>query len=168
MKSFNDKSWTKADLLAKLKWHREQDHIAQELYWDGTRGCAVGCAAGTNRNPHVVLAERYGVPEVVWRVVDAIHEHLADGQYQHWPERFVNALPEGADLSLAWPRFASRLLRAPWLIAAAGDSAPVVEVVAVLYDRVIADESVSEIEWTAAQSAAWETRAAWAAWAAAA
>jgi hypothetical protein len=122
---------TKAAFVAALREHRAADRIVAGTY-DGIYdaadappgawiyGCAVGCSlrscaeiAGikiTNYSDHARYEPLIGVPEIIARLEDRIFEGLTGDAQLDWPVRFGEALPEGADLSMVWPRFALWLL----------------------------------------------------------
>lgn len=153
---------SKGQLLAALEAHAAADRIIQGHYWLRGRGCAVGCTlhdfATGEESRHDLYPELFGIPEVLAYLEDGIFEALPRADARAWPLRFVRAIPEGADLTLVWPRFAV------WLLADAeeglarhartGRQRSAIEAVAALYARIIAGEQPSNDEWTAARSAA--------------
>ena len=109
MKTFNKQ--TKEKYINRAIQHREADEIVQGLYWEGGKGCCVGCLAHTNDNAHEALEEQTGIPEWLSRIADTIHEGLPGGEYQKWPEQFISAIPKNTtheDLE--------RKVKAPFLV----------------------------------------------------
>ena len=105
----------KASVLAQMAEHRKQDQIAQGFYWrngDGKpfRGCAVGCLTHDPEGGHHLYEANWGIPEVLAHLEDSLFESLPVDQAQLWPERFLDAIPVGADLTNVWPRFAVWLM----------------------------------------------------------
>jgi len=94
MKTFNKA--TKQKYIERAKQHREADEIVQGLYWKDDKGCCVGCLAHENNNAHKALEKQTGIPEWLSRVADTLHEGLSDGEYQKWPEQFIEAIPVNA------------------------------------------------------------------------
>jgi hypothetical protein len=99
------------------------DHYAQGTYGKGRgksfKACSIGCTIHslnrrlkkTIRNSnHAELAEQLGIPEFITRMADSIFERLPFALATEWTERWINAIPEGADCSLAVPRFMLRTL----------------------------------------------------------
>jgi len=121
MKTFNQE--LKSALVAEIIKHREQDRVVQGTYGHGNgknfRGCAVGCSihslfivTGEYYSPryHQAYEKELGIPTVLGELQDVIHEGLSDEDFPTWPERFMEAVPTEADLSLVFPRFALWLL----------------------------------------------------------
>lgn len=111
---------TKAAFVEIMEGHREADRLVQGRYWENGRGCAVGCGLHTVRaltgldlvhSDHAALAAQVGVPEVLEYLQDRIFESLPVDLAREWPLRFARAIPDGADLSGVWPRFAVAMLR---------------------------------------------------------
>jgi hypothetical protein len=106
--------------LTELRVHREADRLAHVGYWNGTKGCATGCAVETiNRrlgvahkhNNHNFVADALGWPVEIVQLQDAIFEGLRETESLDWPLRVSSAIKQGADLSGVWPQFAAWLLR---------------------------------------------------------
>ena len=111
---------TKDAFVEVMQAHRKADRIVQGTYWENGRGCAVGCGLHTVRaltgldlkhSDHAALAAQVGVPEVLERLQDQIFEGLPVELAGEWPLRFARAIPDGADLSGVWPKFAVAILR---------------------------------------------------------
>lgn len=111
---------TKEAFVEVMQDHREADRIVQGAYWKDGRGCAVGCGLHTVRaltgldlahSDHAALAAQVGVPEVLEHLQDRIFEGLPIELAREWPLRFARAIPDGADLSGVWPKFAVAMLR---------------------------------------------------------
>lgn len=145
--------------LAHMRAHREADRIVQRQYWERGKGCAVGCLTHDPNGGHHLYPERWGIPEVLARLEDRIFEGLSPEEAQLWPERFLSAIPVGADLSGVWPRFAHALLVDPAhgvarLCPEGSDQRVAVERVAGLFERLIRGEVVRVGEWLALPDAA--------------
>lgn len=162
-------------ILAQLRAHREADQLVKGQYWSEGKGCAVGCIAhkSYDEGVHAAVADMLGVPEQVAHLIDAIFEGLPNADAMAWPERVVSAIVPDADHSLAWSRFAVRLLVDPdFGVIHTTDKADVraaIEGVARCYRRRINGDEPTEAEWNAAGNAAraaWAAREAWAAGAA--
>ena len=104
MRAFIDAEVSKEELLETLAWHRVEGWIVQGwYYWQGGRGCAVGCTlheyAPGEEESHALYEDLFGIPWSLAYLEDAIFEGLDVGSARAWPERFVGAIPEGADLA---------------------------------------------------------------------
>ena len=153
-----------ATLTAKIDAHRAADLLVQDIYYDGETGkaCFIGCLAHGN-NP-TLIAEEYGLPEMVTRLIESIHERLPDDEMGEFFSAIPRAIGEdGKDLT-----------RVPWLFLAdvLRHLPKTTDEVQAVIDPVIAgmDMLASGEEWpvlaSAAADAADAAAEAWAAWAA--
>lgn len=89
--------------VAEMAAHRKADRLIKGKYWVGGKGCAVGCMVKSS--DHSLYEPRFGIPQALARLEDTIFESLPNGDWQKWPERFLKAAEEGADLSLVQWQF---------------------------------------------------------------
>ncbi len=88
----------KARVLAQLTAHARADEIVQGYgYWQGGRGCAVGCTIHSGE--HAEYETRFGIPQMIARLEDRIFEGLPVARARKWPIQFASAIVPGADLS---------------------------------------------------------------------
>ena len=170
MKTFNQE---KKDLLvAEIIRHREADQLMQGTYGQEKhgdwKGCAVGCAIHSlnltlgktySTNDHSVYETELGIPELLAILEDRIFEGLSVEDSKTWPEKFMQAVPVEADLSLVWPKFAV------WLLVDEKDgvlqyadshrSIAAITRVAELYKKVIDGETVDRQTWRDADADAY-------------
>jgi len=159
--------------LARVRWHREQDHLVQGTGWETngvTRGCAIGCtleAYDHNRYP-----VELGLPVWLAKLEDAIFEGLPREDALAWPERFLSAIPVGADVQpvrhLLAVRRLDRLITAQsearekatdqhGLRAAIDETLTALQQVRRCHEAE-ADGSSCTVDWTEAESAAWSAQ----------
>jgi hypothetical protein len=96
------------------------DRLVQGSYWDGSRGCAIGCSLETVRaklgmreidhGSHAALEAYLGIPRQLARLEDVIFEGLPAGEARDWPLQFGSSIRQGADLSRVWNELA------PWIL----------------------------------------------------
>lgn len=98
----------KADILAQLAAHRAADELVKGQYWEGGKGCAVGCTL--HSSDHAEYETRFGILQMLARLKDRMFEGMPDEQSQLWPERFMSAIEPGADLSRVGWKFLHWLL----------------------------------------------------------
>jgi len=98
----------KTKIIAQLEAHRAADQLVKGQYWEGGKGCAVGCTL--NGQDHAEYEVRFGVPEMLARLEDAIFEGLPNGDAMEWPVRFMSSIRPGADLSRVGWQFLHYLL----------------------------------------------------------
>ena len=85
----------KTQMVDEAILHREQDLLIKGHFWDGHKGCSVGCFVKTENSPHAKLAEITGMPEYMHHLQDTIFEGLPEETRYHWSERFFKAAPVG-------------------------------------------------------------------------
>jgi hypothetical protein len=85
----------KNELIAEAIEHRKQDLFIRGNYWDGHKGCSVGCFVKTHDNPHEKLAERTGLPVWLHYLQDRLFEGMTYDNMPYWSERFFKAAPVG-------------------------------------------------------------------------
>jgi len=100
-------------LTAEVKKHIEADAVVQGKYWDGSKGCFIGCL--THSNDPEQAFERFGIPTAVMRLAENIFEMLSPAEARD----FFAALPQavgrdGRDLSrVHWAFLAAELSALP-------------------------------------------------------
>src|SRR5690349_1908289 len=111
--AYHNKPELKTMMVEEAARHREQDQIVKGTYQregkDGKfQGCAVGCTIHSLNvrlgkklpcGAHVIYETELGVPYRLARLEDFMFERLPDDKAQTWPQRFLEAIPVGADLS---------------------------------------------------------------------
>ena len=97
MKAYHNDPAVKSAILAQLVGHRKADEIVKGQYWEGGKGCAVGCTLHTS--DHAEYETRFGIPQMLAHLEDRIFEGLPNGVAKAWPERFMGTIEPGADLS---------------------------------------------------------------------
>jgi hypothetical protein len=160
----------KAQVIAKIAAHRLADRIAKGAYVRNggrTTYCAVGCVLEDPNGGHLRYEAEFGVPAELAYLEDAIFESLPDVLAIPWPERFMGAIPVGADLSYVWPRFAIWLMTdEKWGVAHTTNDERVKAIcvrVANGYQHDVDGNPLSDEEVETLAQAAWAARYAWAA-----
>lgn len=139
MLAFHNDQAVKAKYIARVRAHRAAEELVQGTGWEPngkTRGCAVGCTL--DAYDHARYPIELGVPTVLAHLEDRLFEMLPSTAAMSWPERFLDTIPVGADLSGVWPAWAVWMLSDPTygVLRCTGDRADVrkaVERVAELY-----------------------------------
>ena len=108
LRAFHNDPKIKEKYLARVIAHREADQLVKGRYWEGGKGCAVGCTV--HSSSHAAYEKDLGIPQVLARLEDRIFENIPNDLALTWPERFLSAIGVGADLSKVWPKFAIFLL----------------------------------------------------------
>lgn len=100
LRAFHGSQEIKEKYLARLAEHRRLDQLVQGDGWNEEthKGCAVGCTL--DRYDHKGFETELGIPIQLAQLNDSIFEGLKLGKALAWPERFLRAIPVGADLSL--------------------------------------------------------------------
>ena len=146
-------------VVERVREHQRLDQIAQQVYWDGSKGCAIGCVL--HSGDHLAFEQQLGLPVFLAYMDEHIFEKLPLEEAKGWPLRFIEAVPVGVDLELVSPRFMHWLLSDPDGVRQYADArtVPIMDTLVAMYAR-----RIEGIPFDVA--AAWAARAA--AWAAAA
>ena len=102
-----------AELTLKVAKHIEADAVIQGEYWDGHKGCFIGCL--TQSSDPKPAHERFGLPEPLLRIAESIFERLptddAKGFFAELPKAVGR---DGKDLSrVHWAFLAEELRELP-------------------------------------------------------
>jgi hypothetical protein len=164
MKAYHGKIEIKEQYLARVRMHREADELVKGQYWQNGKGCAVGCTI--HGNEHVRYEKELGIPRILARLEDGIFEGLPNGEAMAWPERFLEAISVGADLSVVAWQFLHWLLvdaqEGVIRFALTEKAKAAIHRVAVLMERKAKGEVVSWDEANTARHDAWDgARASW-------
>ena len=93
----------KTAIVRELEEHAAADRLVKGRYWEGGKGCAVGCTIKSG--DHAEYEPRFGIPVALARLEDTIFENLPNEEAMKWPVRFMLAPKVGADLSLVQWQF---------------------------------------------------------------
>jgi len=100
-------------LAIEVKRHVEADAVLQGQYWDGSRGCFIGCLA---HSPNAsALEEMYGLPLPLVRICENIFESLPANEAKAFFASIPDAVGrDGKDLTrVHWSFLASELRALP-------------------------------------------------------
>ena len=164
MLSFFGEQALKDAVVERIKEHQRLDQIVQGIYWDGAKGCGIGCVLHSDE--HMAFERQLGLPVFLAYMDEHIFESLPKEDAKYWPLRFIEAVPVGVDLELVFPRFMHWVLTDPdGLVKHANAHAKVIiNDVATMYARRIEgipfDRAAAWAAETAAWAAAWAARAA--------
>lgn len=160
LRAYHGSIETKDFYLGRVAQHCAADELIKGKYWEGGRGCAVGCTVHSDE--HFAYESELGIPRILARLEDRIFEGLALPAAKLWPERFLSAIAVGADLSLVWPKFAVWLLADPAdgvvRFAKTEPQKAVIERVAELFRRLANGEEVEIGCFREAREEAWRVR----------
>jgi hypothetical protein len=146
----------KAFYVKRARAHQKADEIVKGTYWENGKGCAVGCLV--HGSSHEELAKELAIPLQMAYLIDRLFEGMPTENAKHFPLRFVQATPVGADLEKVMDRFFLALLSDPeqGVMLSANDSVrPQIQAVIDLYTRQVAADYPSVEEWRAADRAAY-------------
>lgn len=125
MLAFNSDPELKAFILQELNAHAQSDRLTKGVYWEGGKGCAIGCTLeavlqwrkmkitefqSIIHSRHADYEIFLGIPEGIAYLEDRIFENLTHKSAMEWPMKFTKAITPGADLTLVWPKFAVWML----------------------------------------------------------
>jgi hypothetical protein len=169
--AYNGDRKLKAKLITQIRRHRKAEQLVKGSYWIGNgegKGCAVGCLTHDPKGGHVKYESLWGIPVELAYLEDALFEGLPVKEAQEWPERFLKAIKPGANLSLAWPKFALRMFNdekhgMAFYAKDYPDALKIIKTATALFERVVAGDPPKTEEWNAAWRAARAAMAAMAA-----
>lgn len=168
MKAYHGGSRIKAKYLKRVQAHRAADEIKKGKYWEGGKGCAIGCTIHSSN--HRSYETKLGIPTALARLEDTLFERMSNAEAKNWPVDFLKAIPVGADLSQVADRFMLWLLVDPQdgvlRYAKTDGIKTTIKNVAAAVERRISGEQISREQWQKLRVEAWETwrtRAAYAA-----
>src|SRR5271167_1977593 len=108
MQAFHNDPYLKALYVGRVLRHREADEIIHGTYWEGGKGCAVGCSIHSSE--HARYEQEIGYPIMLARLEDSVFEGMGNGRSKDFPLQFMMAARVGADLSLVGWKFLHWLL----------------------------------------------------------
>jgi hypothetical protein len=100
-------------LTVEVEKHITADAVVQGNYWDGSKGCFIGCLA--HSSDAFVLEEKFGLPLPLVKICESVFEALPEDE----AKAFFAAIPaavgyDGKDLSrVHWGFLASELRALP-------------------------------------------------------
>lgn len=106
--AYHNDQQVKEAALAQIRAHVAEDRLLKGYYWKNGMGSAVGCQIHSGN--YVEYESRFGIPEMLAWLEDAIFEGLPNDKAQAWPERFMSAIRPGDDLSRVGWQFVYWLL----------------------------------------------------------
>ena len=160
MQAFHNDPLIKAQYIARVRSHREAEQLVRGVGWDNGRGCAVGCTL--EAYDHARYPIELGIPEALARLEDAVFERLPENEWPLWPEKFLDAIPVGAELEFIQWQFLHWLLTDSGLLIDGGqeDVRKAIDGSAALMAKMARGESVEKRAARAAEIAAWGASAA--------
>jgi hypothetical protein len=108
MLSYHSDAAVKARYLSRVVAHAAADEITKGQYWEGGKGCAVGCTI--HGSSHEDYERELGIPQMLAWLEDVIFEGLPNRLAKTWPERFLSSISPGRDLSRVGWQFLHWLL----------------------------------------------------------
>ena len=95
MIAFHGDPEIKKKYLERVRAHRRTDEIIKGKYWENGKGCAIGCTIHSNL--HANYETELGIPRILAKLEDGMFEGLPNDYAMKWPEKFLDAIPVGAD-----------------------------------------------------------------------
>ena len=159
LKAFHGDIKVKEKYLNRVRAHRAADEIIKGYYWENGKGCAVGCTV--HSGSHRVYERELGIPMALARLEDALFELLPNAPAMAWPEKFLEAIQEGADLGTVADRFVAWLLTEPDGVLQFVENDAIktaIRDVGRVFGRRSKGESIAIEEWVKVRNAAYEAR----------
>jgi hypothetical protein len=108
LQAFHNDAKIKAKYVKRVEAHRKADELVRGIGWENGRGCAVGCTL--ENYDHSRYPIEIGLPEWLARLEDYLFENLPQKEAMTWPERFLKAIPVGANVENVQHNLAIRRL----------------------------------------------------------
>ena len=100
----------KLKYIGRVMAHQEADELVHGRYWEGGKGCAVGCTV--HSSDHRAYETELGMPEWLARLEDKIFEGMSNAVSRRFPLRLLSAIPVGfAEWDRLYHDFCAFLLR---------------------------------------------------------
>ena len=109
LKAFHSDPTVKQFFLDRIQQHQADDAIVKGQYWEDGKGCAIGCTYHSNN--HMAAEQEAGIPIMLAWLEDSIFEGMPNDQARQWPNKFMEAITVGADLTKVGPKFLLWLIR---------------------------------------------------------
>lgn len=105
--SWHGKAEVKADAIYAARFHREADLLQRGTYWNGQRGCGIGCHAHHlspapseyRSDQYRIVSRGYGWPIWLIALEDWLFENGTFEKAIKLPEAICQAIPVGVDLT---------------------------------------------------------------------
>lgn len=102
LRAFHNDPKIKEKYIERVRNHQMCDEIEKGHYWEGGKGCAVGCTIeGSN---HDRYETELGIPTIIAYLEDGLFENMSNKDAMEFPLRFLESIPVGADLSMVFTK----------------------------------------------------------------
>ena len=91
--AFKNEPKIKEKLLIQLQNHYDADEIIKGQYWEGGKGCAVGCTV--HSDSHYCYELELGIPMWVAYLEDTLFEGMPNKDAKEFPLKLIKAIPTG-------------------------------------------------------------------------
>ena len=153
MRAYHGDPDVKAKYVARMRSHQEADELIHGQYWEGGKGCAIGCTV--HSNDHGAYETELGMPKWFAYLEDAIFEGMSVEASCRFPLRLLSAVPVGfAAWNCLYHEFCAYVLRDICMFDRTKypDVASAVDAVIYLHERWTETDDQA---WMVAQSAAY-------------
>jgi len=156
--AFHNNPDMKAALLTRIRAHRAADWRLLDPYDETDRSSVVSCSVHEPDasaicqvvgSGHANFEQLFDIPEQLAYLEDRLFGCLERRDADAWPERFIEAVQIGSDLSGVWDRFCLWVLtdRDFGVLQFAGDADATLQTVSGLYQRAVDGNEPSRREW---------------------
>ena len=109
MLSFHNDPAIKEKYCARVAAHIKADELIHGKYWEGGKGCAVGCTI--HGSSHKAYEDELGIPEWLAGLQDTLFEGMVNGDSKKFVADFLPAIPIGVNLDRVKYQFCAYLMR---------------------------------------------------------
>jgi len=129
----------KRDLISRVRSYKATETLTDHVPWEDLKEPSGRLRVGAYKWSN--YPAELGIPDNLAYIQECLFEGMPFNQSMELPERFLSSIPVGADLSLAWSRFAV------WLFEVELERYATSKPVAALYSRRIAGDEPSDDDW---------------------
>lgn len=162
MQAYHNDNNLKNEIVKKALEHEAADRVIKGTYWDGHKGCSVGCLLNDPDGGHEQYPAKFGLPEWLGHLQDFLFENMSDSLRKNWTSTLMSAIKPGVNIDD---------IKIPFLIVVLKHSLATLNKLSVddkdVTDVINQSKSVVEQTIAALQTGKGLENAEWAAWAAA-
>ena len=152
LRAYHDDPTIKLKYIGRMRTHQEADELVHGIYWEGGKGCAIGCTVHSSE--HKAYETELGMPEWFARLEDTIFENMSGAASCRFPMSLLSTIPVGfAEWDRLYHEFCAYILRdvCKFDRKAFPDVATAVDDIVRLHEQMTEDDDQA---WSVARSAA--------------
>lgn len=105
MQAFHNDPFIKQMFIDRVRSHRLADDFIRGNYWNGFKGCAIGCTVEKGIDVHKEYEIQLGIDRSIAYIEDTLFECMSWHKALEFPEKFLKSINVGASLSNVLEKF---------------------------------------------------------------